>query len=93
MCRVMVCTAFGGALGRDGAVNEVLDQEECKGKALDREPSLRGLDHKSSLTALGRKASLDGRKNRTRRGWKLMLGGTRGEGEEGCEAQAWVERA
>ena len=50
-----VGASFGTALGRDGAVNDVLGQGEDKGKALDRELSLRGLDHKSSLTALGRK--------------------------------------
>jgi len=50
-----VGASFGTALGRDGAVNKVLGQGEDKGKALDRELSLRSLDHKSSLTALGRK--------------------------------------
>jgi len=40
-------TAFGGALGRDGAVNEVLGQEDDKGNP-------NPLDHETSLSIVNR---------------------------------------
>ena len=46
-------TAFGGALGRDGAVNEVLSQEDDKGNPLDHETS-RSIVNRPSLHWVGK---------------------------------------